>query len=357
VPAPVVTPPAPAASEEPDMTPFSFADLGLSPEEIALLEGTTSAPVAEPAPATAASDESELLPFSLEELGLSPEEIAALTPEIEQVDSGHALGSRITTEELDGGLDFGVVDTAPVEQVAKAKRTAPRIVEPEPTTAPEDVGFVAEPLEALDDIWDAPPLVIAESEARPTTRLEPPTRSEPPARVVLPARKERPEPVERQVRERPSRERPAREERPRNTPTRAGWGRGRDIASPAGFAGAGGAGLPKADVLPSSFIPTGDETLDAYLLQLDNEPQNLSLRLAIARIAAQTGRAELMAAVYRQLIKTGQALSQIVDEVEDLIAGVADTGTARQLYRTLGDAYSRQGRLREAVAAYGYTVQ
>ena len=348
-------PPAPVASDEPELTPFSLEDLGLSPEEIAALSGTASTLETDPAPLT--SDDSELLPFSLEELGLSAEEIAALSPEIESVNVEPALDSRITTEDLDGDFDFGVVDSAPVEQVAKAKRTAPRVIEAEPTVAAEDIGFAAEPLDALDDIWDAPQLPSPEPEVRPSIRPEPSTKAEPPARVVLPPRKERSAPVERPARERPARERSAPVERSRNTPTRAGWGRGRDNAQSAGFGSAGGSNLPKADIMPRSFIPTGDETLDAYLIQLENEPQNLPLHLAIARISAQTGRVELMAAVYHKLIKTGQALSQIVDEVEDLIAGAADTGTERQLYRTLGDAYSRQGHLREAVAAYSHTVQ
>ncbi|MEF3274335.1 MAG: tetratricopeptide repeat protein, partial [Chloroflexus sp.] len=62
-------PSAPAA--EPELTPFSLEDLGLSPEEIAQLEGQTAAP-------SAPAAEPELTPFSLEDLGLSPEEIAQL---------------------------------------------------------------------------------------------------------------------------------------------------------------------------------------------------------------------------------------------------------------------------------------
>ncbi|WP_299757884.1 tetratricopeptide repeat protein, partial [uncultured Chloroflexus sp.] len=56
-------------SAEPELTPFSLEELGLSPEEIAQLEAAQQP--AQPA-------EPELTPFSLEELGLSPEEIAQL---------------------------------------------------------------------------------------------------------------------------------------------------------------------------------------------------------------------------------------------------------------------------------------
>jgi hypothetical protein len=365
--------PSKAASDEPEMTPFSLEELGLSPEEIAALEGATASPPTTTAPAAASapeSDEPELTPFSLEELGLSPEEIAAL--EGGSLEPEPALGSRITTEELNVGLDFGqeldnsldfdVVDQAPVEQVARAARTAPRVEEPPPPVSREDASFVPEPLDALDNIWDvAPPPV--EASTSDTTRLAPKAPVEPPARVVLPPRQERPAREERPVRERPvreerpRRERPAREERG-SSGSRAGWGRSRDTGSGIGASSAQnmGGSLPKADISPTSFIPTGDEVLDEYLRQIEAEPDNLGLRLAVARISAQTGRADVMAAQYRQLIKAGRALDKVVDEVQDLIAGIDDTSTERQLYRTLGDVYSRQGRLREAVAAYGHTV-
>ncbi len=67
-----VSPPSSSEhSGEPELTPFSLADLGLSPEEIAQLEGGR-------APAEAAPAEPALTPFSLADLGLSPEEIAQL---------------------------------------------------------------------------------------------------------------------------------------------------------------------------------------------------------------------------------------------------------------------------------------
>jgi tetratricopeptide (TPR) repeat protein len=75
-PAPPEPPAAPTADAEPELTPFSFEELGLSPDEIALLSGGEPAA---PAPEPAADAEPELTPFSFEELGLSPEEIAMLS--------------------------------------------------------------------------------------------------------------------------------------------------------------------------------------------------------------------------------------------------------------------------------------
>ncbi|MFV9507543.1 MAG: RNA polymerase sigma factor region1.1 domain-containing protein, partial [Oscillochloridaceae bacterium umkhey_bin13] len=66
-------PPEPPAAEEPVLKPFSLADLGLSPEEIAALEAAQAGDLAATEP-----EEPVLEPFSLADLGLSPEEIAQL---------------------------------------------------------------------------------------------------------------------------------------------------------------------------------------------------------------------------------------------------------------------------------------
>jgi tetratricopeptide (TPR) repeat protein len=66
----------PASDDEPSMTPFSLADLGLSDDEIAGMDSlgaldATPAPSAEP-------DEPAMTPFSLADLGLSDDEIAGM---------------------------------------------------------------------------------------------------------------------------------------------------------------------------------------------------------------------------------------------------------------------------------------
>ncbi|HNP69547.1 MAG TPA: tetratricopeptide repeat protein, partial [Kouleothrix sp.] len=76
-PEPAPAPPAPAA--EPDMTPFSLADLGLSDDELAGLNNLDASPASEPAPAPPApAAEPDMTPFSLADLGLSDDEIAGL---------------------------------------------------------------------------------------------------------------------------------------------------------------------------------------------------------------------------------------------------------------------------------------
>jgi tetratricopeptide (TPR) repeat protein len=304
--------PAPA---EPELTPFSLEELGLSPEEIAQLEAAQQQ--AQPADA-----EPELKPFSLEELGLSPEEIAQL----EAARQTQPQPETAVTSE-DDLFDFSVAETAPV---AKAVRTAPRREEPPRTPAPEDIGFVPEPLDALDDIWQTPPeLPKAE-----------------PARVVLPPLGER---AKSQPTSRPS----VSEERRNVTPTRddlrfarreaASSGRGRSARAPL---------RPRA---PEDFIPTGNTTIDDYLRQLSSNPTNHALAFTIARLCAQTGQAELMAVIYRRLLKHSNLLAQMAEELEDLINTVEERPVLRQLYRILGDVYSRQGRLEEAIATYSAT--
>jgi cytochrome c-type biogenesis protein CcmH/NrfG len=105
----------------------------------------------------------------------------------------------------------------------------------------------------------------------------------------------------------------------------------------------------------ADFLPSGDEALDGYLRELDTEPGNYGLAMAIGRLSAQTGRPELMSLAYKGLIKDGQAINELADELEELVGALADEPTQRQLYRLLGDAYSKQGRFREAMAAYSYT--
>ncbi|NJM08667.1 hypothetical protein HC891_24480 [Candidatus Gracilibacteria bacterium] len=101
---------------------------------------------------------------------------------------------------------------------------------------------------------------------------------------------------------------------------------------------------------------TGDPAIDEYLEQLAVEPGNVALRFAVARVAAQSGHAEVAASNYKQIIRSGSALDRVVEDLEDLIPGLNDELSMRQFYRVLGDAYTKQGRVRDAIAAYGYTL-
>ncbi|WP_322487252.1 tetratricopeptide repeat protein [Chloroflexus sp.] len=300
---------------EPELTPFSLEEMGLSAEEIAQLEvmqqGEQPAAIAE---------EPELAPFSLEELGLTAEEIAQL----EAMQQGEQPAAQAAEEDL---FDFSVAEAVPV---AKAVRTTPRVEEPPPSPKPEDASFKPEPLDALDDIWQAPPESVAPE----------------PARVVLPPLSERakPQPASRAA---------MAEERRSVAPTRDELRFARREAATAGRGRSARAPLrPRA---PEDFIPTGNAKLDDYLRQLSANPANHTLVFTIARLCAQIGQAELMAVVYRRLLKQSALLARIAEELEDLINTVDDITVLRQLHRLLGDVYSRQDRLDEAIAAYSVT--
>jgi hypothetical protein len=105
----------------------------------------------------------------------------------------------------------------------------------------------------------------------------------------------------------------------------------------------------------AGFVPTGNTLLDDYLNQLDSEPDNFGLALAIGRLCAQTERHAIMALAFKRLIKAGQGVEQLTEELEGLIEGTSDPEVKQQLYRLLGDAYSKQGRYRDAMNAYAVT--
>lgn len=100
---------------------------------------------------------------------------------------------------------------------------------------------------------------------------------------------------------------------------------------------------------------TGNDVLDAFIRQLDADPQNHTLRLAIARVGGQAGMNDLAVQEYRDLIRRGALLDDVVADLSDLIAESEDEQVLRRLHKVLGDAYSKQGRFAEAVAEYSWT--
>jgi len=108
-----------------------------------------------------------------------------------------------------------------------------------------------------------------------------------------------------------------------------------------------------ADEPPKSS--SGNEMLDAYMSRLNADPENHVLRRSIARAGGQLGRAEFAVQQYRYLIKQNALLDHVVDDLQDLISDADDQQILRRLHRTLGDAYTKQGRLAEAMDEYCWT--
>ena len=107
-----------------------------------------------------------------------------------------------------------------------------------------------------------------------------------------------------------------------------------------------------ADEPPSS---SGNDMLDAYVRRLEADPQNHMLRLSVARAGGQLGNPDFSIQQYRYLIKHNALLDMIVDDIQDLIADADERQLLKRLHRTLGDIYTKQGRLNEAMDEYSWT--
>jgi tetratricopeptide (TPR) repeat protein len=285
-------------SEEEDlMRPFSLEELGLSDDEIALL-AAAAAGQSENVPPPA--EEPPLTPFSLEELGLSDDEIAMISAASSAVETPPAEESPFTPFSLED------LERSGAEVVQADKAAAAPDVTPPPSTVSEAEAF---------SLIDLEP--VAQPEA--TVPPQPPAqeRKEAPASVVPPTGAEKQPP-------------PAK-------------------AAPIA-----------ATTMPPSPPPAAPKDLSAfpelqeYVRMLDSDPGNHILRLSIARVGGQVGMVELAMQHYRSLIKQNALLDEIVDDLSDMIAETSDVSLLRKLHRTLGDAYSRQGRFRDAMREYSW---
>ncbi len=286
------------AEEEDLMRPFSLEELGLSDDEIALL-ATAAAGQQENVPPPA--EEPPLTPFSLEELGLSGDEIAMISAAASAVETSPAEESPLTPFSLED------LDLSGAEVVQTDKATSPSGVTPPPSTVSETETF---------SLIDLEPVVQPEEAVvRPQPLAQ--ERKETPVSVVPPIGTEKQPP-------------PA-----TSTPIVT-------ATSPPS---------------PSSAVPkdlSAFPELQEYVRMLDSDPGNHVLRLSIARVGGQVGMMELAMQHYRSLIRQNALLDEIVDDLSDMIAETSDVGLLRKLHRALGDAYSRQGRFRDAMREYSW---
>jgi predicted Zn-dependent protease len=102
-------------------------------------------------------------------------------------------------------------------------------------------------------------------------------------------------------------------------------------------------------------ISTGNDIVDGFMHQLEADPQNDVLRISLARIGWQIGNPDLAVQQYKYMIKHNRSLDQVVDEINDLLSDSDDQKLTQRLHRTLGDAYTKQGRFREAIEEYSWT--
>jgi tetratricopeptide (TPR) repeat protein len=101
---------------------------------------------------------------------------------------------------------------------------------------------------------------------------------------------------------------------------------------------------------------SADHGLAAIHAQLAADPENHAMRLAVARMSQQINNLDQAIEQYKQLIKRGELLDEVVDDLQDVIGESDDAQTLRRLHRLLGDAYMKQNRFREAMDEYSWTL-
>ncbi|HRC77522.1 MAG TPA: hypothetical protein PLO33_17695, partial [Kouleothrix sp.] len=106
----------------------------------------------------------------------------------------------------------------------------------------------------------------------------------------------------------------------------------------------------------AQITSTGNDIIDAFLRQLESEPDNDVLRLSVARVVGQIGMPDVALKQYRHLVKHNRMLDQVSSELQDMIAYSDDARLLPGLHRVLGDVYAKQGRLREAIDEYSWTL-
>ncbi|MEY3989442.1 MAG: hypothetical protein RI985_523 [Chloroflexota bacterium] len=101
--------------------------------------------------------------------------------------------------------------------------------------------------------------------------------------------------------------------------------------------------------------PSGNEAIDSYLRALKADPENVVLRLSVARVAIQCSMFDTAMSQYRALVHNSALLDDVIVDLRDLLHTLDESYLRRECHRILGTAYSRQGKMAEAVAAFRMT--
>lgn len=105
--------------------------------------------------------------------------------------------------------------------------------------------------------------------------------------------------------------------------------------------------------LPASApLQSGNEAMDGYLRALHDDPENMVLRLSVARVAMQCRMYETAIQQYKYLIRASALLEDVVNDLRDLIGEIDESFMRRECSLLLGNAYSRQGKVQQAVEVY-----
>lgn len=101
--------------------------------------------------------------------------------------------------------------------------------------------------------------------------------------------------------------------------------------------------------------PSGNEAIDSYLRALKADPENVVLRLSVARVAVQCSMFETAMTQYRALVHNSALLDEVIVDLRDLLHTLDESYMRRECHRILGTAYARQGKMADAVAAFRMT--
>ena len=302
-------------ADDDEITPFSLADLGLTDEELAQL-GLETGEQAAPPPSTesnAALDD-EVTPFSLADLGLTDEELELIgtgadenVPAQADAPSDIADGMRFEWEE-------------PEAAPGRAEETAGGAELPELPFSPGAPAVMSEGLAGFESVDT---VEVEDRAAHALTPAEPSINDADtmPFAVLDPPMGDR---------------------------------RGDSSAAPREQAGE--AVTPPASIQASRQGETaGGADLARFYEQLEAQPENHAMRLALARMAEQQGDIERSMEQYRQLIRRNALLEPVTEDLQEMSSGQYDRAMLRRLHRLLGDAYMKQERLQEAMEEYSWT--
>ncbi|MBV9790104.1 MAG: hypothetical protein JOZ51_18090, partial [Chloroflexi bacterium] len=334
-------PATPGAEAEPDMTPFSLADLGLNDDELSFFEQAQAEQAGETeasAPVQPATPEAEpdMTPFSLSDLGLDEDELSffeqAQAEQTSGADTPAPVESAETTESEPDMTPFSLADLGLNDdelsffEQAQAEQSVTE--QPETQASVENVG---QPVESFESPFSLADLESDSPFASLDQAPESASAAEQPASVFDNAAQTDDEPL------------------PMELPEGA-----QPVASAAEAEAVQAA--PAQPVTSTPAFSAGGGDLSSFHSMLEADPENDAMRLAVARMSQQTNDIGQAVEQYKQLIKRGSLLDEVVVDLQDSIADADDPQMLRRLHRLLGDAYMKQNRFREAMDEYSWTL-
>lgn len=101
-------------------------------------------------------------------------------------------------------------------------------------------------------------------------------------------------------------------------------------------------------------LPPMPPELSRFYDRLEADPNNHTIRLALARLSGQKGDTDRALEQYRLLIKQDTLIEAVVEDLQEMVTSDYERPVLRRLHRLLGDAYTKQNRLDEALDEYSW---